>query len=44
MVQGQEVATWVLTFRGRWSPKWREYIPAGARHIRLTHGRTELNK
>jgi len=42
MVEGRAPATWVLTLRGPWIDNWREFIPEGARHIRLTHGRKEL--
>lgn len=31
--------TWVLTFRGPWVNKWREFIPATNKFITLTHGR-----
>lgn len=34
--------TWVLTLRGPWANDWREYLPAGSRHIRLSHGRKVL--
>jgi hypothetical protein len=42
MVEGRARATWVLTLRGPWADNWREFLPEGARHIRLTHGRREL--
>lgn len=42
MVEGRAGATWVLTLRGPWVDNWREFLPKGARHIRLTHGRKEL--
>lgn len=35
--------TWVLSFRGPWSRTWREYIPAEARTVTLTHGRKEVS-
>lgn len=31
--------SWVLSFRGPWSPTWREYLPGTDRHIVLTDGR-----
>lgn len=34
--------TWVLTFRGPWADKWREYLPAEDRFATLTHGRKEV--
>ncbi len=31
--------SWVLSFRGPWAARWREYIPTSRRFITLTHGR-----
>ena len=31
--------TWVLTFRGPWHDKWREWLPEEQRYQTLTHGR-----
>lgn len=33
--------TWVLSFRGPWAARWREYIP-GEGMVTLTHGRRVL--
>lgn len=42
MVEGGADRSWVLTFRGPWIDKWREYLPGSKRHITLTHGRKEV--
>lgn len=34
--------SWVLTFRGPWADKWREWLPAQGRFATLTHGRKEV--
>jgi quercetin dioxygenase-like cupin family protein len=31
--------TWVLTFRGPWADRWREWLPKERRYQTLTHGR-----
>jgi hypothetical protein len=31
--------TWVLSFRGPWLPKWKEYLPVENKSITLTNGR-----
>lgn len=31
--------SWVLTFRGPWIDKWKEYLPTNSKYITLTHGR-----
>lgn len=31
--------TWVLSFRGPWIDKWREFLPILNKFITLTHGR-----
>lgn len=31
--------TWVLTFRGPWSDRWSEFLPALRKFVTLTHGR-----
>lgn len=41
-VDGVAERSWVLTFRGPWIDKWREYLPASKRNIVLTHGRKEV--
>jgi hypothetical protein len=33
--------TWVLSFRGPWSPYWKEYLELESRGRTLTHGRRE---
>jgi hypothetical protein len=34
--------TWVLSFRGRWTAYWMEYLPVENRFITFTHGRKEI--
>lgn len=34
--------SWVLSFRGPWADKWREYLPKENRERTLTHGRVEI--
>lgn len=34
--------SWVLTFRGPWSPTWKEYLPAENRERTLKSGRVEV--
>jgi len=34
--------TWVLTFRGPWANKWKEYLPDADEIITLTHGRKRI--
>lgn len=34
-----EGTTWVLTFRGPWVSRWREYLPDKNKFLTLTHGR-----
>jgi hypothetical protein len=31
--------TWVLTFRGPWIDRWKEYLPSSGTSLVLTHGR-----
>lgn len=31
--------TWVLSFRGPWVDKWREFLPLENSYLTLTHGR-----
>ena len=38
-VQG---STWVLSFRGPWASRWREWRPLEGRLVTLTHGRREV--
>lgn len=37
-----EGRSWVLTFRGPWVDRWREYLPLEGRFATLTHGRAEV--
>lgn len=41
-VHGLRVKSWVITFRGPWVAKWKEYIPATRQEITLTYGRKEI--
>jgi len=34
-----EGTTWVLSLRGRWAKRWREFDPKTLRFVWLTHGR-----
>jgi len=43
MVEGIAATTWVLSFRGRWLNRWREYLPKTRSAIVLTHGRKEIS-
>jgi hypothetical protein len=36
--------TWVLSFRGPWVDKWKEYIPSTGTSLTLTHGRKIVSK
>ena len=36
--------TWVLTFRGPWIDRWKEYLPAEKQYLTLTHGREIVDK
>lgn len=36
--------SWVLTFRGPWVDKWKEFHPETDRHITLTHGRKQIDE
>lgn len=38
-VHGIHDKTWVLSFRGPWDDKWKEYLPSEDKEITLTHGR-----
>ncbi len=31
--------SWVITFRGPWADKWKEFLPGLNRFLTLTHGR-----
>ena len=35
--------SWVLSFRGPWNSKWKEYLPNDNKYITLTHGRKISN-
>lgn len=37
-----EGTTWVISFRGPWANRWREYLPDENRYVTLTHGRREV--
>ena len=41
-VEGLGAGTWVLTVRGPWSDRWREYLPPSRKSLTLTHGRKEV--
>lgn len=41
-VFGMAEHTWVLSFRGPWVDKWKEWLPVLNRGITLTHGRQEV--
>lgn len=41
MVKGSDKPNWVLSFRGPWVNKWKEYNPKTNKNITLTHGRKE---
>lgn len=38
-VHGLDYKNWVLTFRGPWRARWREYLPKTNKYQTLTHGR-----
>lgn len=38
-VDSPDGTTWVLTFRGPWKGRWREYLPKTDEFVTLTHGR-----
>jgi hypothetical protein len=41
-VEGMTDSNWVITFRGPWVDKWREYLPNLGKFRTLTHGRKEI--
>ena len=41
-VSGITDNTWVLSFRGGWVNRWKEYLPREMKHVTLTHGRKEV--
>ena len=41
-VFGMADHTWVLSFRGPWVDKWKEWLPTLKKYITLTHGRQEV--
>jgi len=34
--------TWVISFRGPWTDRWHEYLPATGQAVTLTNGRKEV--
>lgn len=43
MVDSMVPTSWVLSFRGPWVDKWKEWIPSKDKSIILTHGRKEVD-
>lgn len=41
-VYGVAKHTWVLSFRGPWVKRWKEYLPKENREVILTNGRKEV--
>jgi hypothetical protein len=35
--------SWVLTFRGPWVDRWREFLPPSRKFVELTHGRRQVH-